>query len=260
MLDLIDSSRHPVVFAKDGEVFANSRDVAAFFEKDHRNVIQAIDNLLKSLAAENSAAKDRAFVLVKFTDETQPGREFRSFAMTRDGFILLAMGFTGAKALKWKLRYIEAFNVMEAELRSRKAVDVSAVLSNPAALRGLLADYTEKVIQLQGEVEEMRPAVQALDRIANTEGSMSITEAAKALQVQPKSLFNWLRAHEWIYRRPGASADLAYQSRLVTGFLEHKTTIVNRTDGSEKTVTQVRVTPKGLTRLAKEMAPANILF
>lgn len=260
MLDLIDAARQPVVFAKDGEAFANSFDVATFFEKDHRNVLQAIDNLLKSLAAEKSATEIRAFSQTERNDESQPGRSFRSFVMTRDGFTLLAMGFTGAKALKWKLRYIEAFNTMEAELRSRKAVDVSAVLSNPAALRGLLADYTEKVMKLQGEVEEMRPSVQALDRIANTEGSMSVTEAAKTLQVQPKQLFGWLRSHEWIYRRPGSSADLAYQSRLITGVLEHKTTLVTRGDGSEKTVTQVRITSKGLTRLAKELHPAQSLF
>lgn len=131
--------------------------------------------------------------------------------------------------------------------------DPMKALSDPAVLRGLLADYTERVLTLQGEVEEMRPSVQALDRIANTDGSMSITEAAKNLQAQPKQLFIYLRTHEWIYRRPGASADLAYQARLMAGFLEHKTTIVIRDDGSEKTVTQVRVTPKGLTRLAKEL-------
>ena len=175
----INAERQPIVFAKDGEVFANSRDVAAFFGKEHRHVLEAIDNLLKSLAAENSAASDRAFSLVPFTDESQPGRSFRSFAMTRDGFSLLAMGFTGAKALKWKLRYIEAFNAMEAELRTRPAIDPMTVLNDPAAMRGLLLTYSEKVLALE----------------------------------------------------------------------------FHRSDGSEKITTQVRVTPKGLTRLAQEFPP-----
>ncbi|PWB81853.1 MAG: hypothetical protein C3F11_13990 [Methylocystaceae bacterium] len=74
--------------------------LAAIFGKEHRHVLEAIDNILKSLAAEKSAAEIRAFTLVPFTDETQPGREFRSFAMNRDGFTLLAMGFTGARPLR----------------------------------------------------------------------------------------------------------------------------------------------------------------
>ncbi len=258
-----DHAQTPVVFAKDGAVFANSRDVAECFEKRHTHVLEAIDNLLKSLMAENSAdpyaASGPRFLLVPFTDHGTPGREFRSFDMNRDGFMLLAMGFTGEKALRWKLRYVEAFNLMEQRIRS-ETVDVSAVLSDPAKLRGLLVDYADKVIALQGKVEEMRPSVQALDRIANSDGSMSITEAAKALQVQPKDLFSFLRGHEWIYRRPGSASDLAYQHRLMTGLLEHKTTTVTRNDGTEKTVSQVRVTSKGLTRLAKEFSPSGALL
>ena len=111
-------TRDPVVFSRDGKPAADSRDVAAFFDKEHRHVLEAIDNLLKSLAAEKSAAGEKAFILTPFTDDSQPGRAFRAFAMTRDGFTLLAMGFTGAKALKWKLRYIEAFNRMEERLKA----------------------------------------------------------------------------------------------------------------------------------------------
>ena len=48
-------------------------------------------------------------------------RHYRAFDMTRDGFTLLAMGFTGAKALRFKKAYIQAFNAMEAELRGRGA-------------------------------------------------------------------------------------------------------------------------------------------
>ena len=101
------------------------------------------------------------------------------------------------------------------------------------------------------QLAETMPKAEALDRIANTDGSMSITEAAKTLQVQPKVLFVFLRTHEWIYRRPGASADLGYQTKLNACLLEHKTTVVSKPDGTEKTVTQVRVTPKGLAQLAK---------
>ena len=138
----------------------------------------------------------------------------------------------------------------------RRAKDPMAALNDPSAMRGLLLTYSEKVIELEGAVEEMRPQVQALERIALSDGSLCITDAAKTLQVQPKALFSFLRSHRWIYSRPGTSHEVAYQDKLAAGLLEHKTTTVARSDGSEKTVTQVSVTPKGLTRLAKEFPPA----
>lgn len=133
--------------------------------------------------------------------------------------------------------------------------DYSVILNDPAALRGLLGNYAERVIKLEGQVDEMKPVVAAYDRIAVSHGSLCITDAAKTLQVQPHDLFRHLRVNGWIYRRAGGAADIAYQSKIISGLLEHKTTTVQRTDGSEKTASQVRITPKGLARLAEELTP-----
>ncbi|WP_322997493.1 phage antirepressor KilAC domain-containing protein [Castellaniella sp.] len=141
------------------------------------------------------------------------------------------------------------------EGKDRPTVDPTVALNNPATLRQLLLDNVEKVLELEGRVEEMRPQVQALERIAVSDGSMCITDAAKTLQVRPKDLFSFLRSHGWIYRRTGSDHDVAYQPKLASGLLEHKTTTVYRSDGSEKVTTQVRVTPKGLARLAREFPP-----
>lgn len=70
-------------------------------------------------------------------------------------------------------------------------------------------------------------------------------------KLKPEDLFAWLSSHQWIYRRAGGSGWIAYQDKLQTGYLEHKVTTVTRPDGSEKTVEQVLVTPKGLAKLAK---------
>ncbi|MTW19444.1 phage antirepressor Ant, partial [Rhodoplanes serenus] len=67
--------------------------------------------------------------------------------------------------------------------------DPMKALADPAALRGLLLTYSEKVIALEGEVAELRPQADALDRIAQSDGSLCITDAAKTLQVRPKDLF-----------------------------------------------------------------------
>lgn len=88
---------------------ANSRDVAEHFEKDHKHVLESIRNL----TAENSATKSM-FIETSFESR---GKFYPQYELTRDGFSLLVMGFTGAKALEWKLKYIEAFNEMERELK-----------------------------------------------------------------------------------------------------------------------------------------------
>lgn len=246
-----DAMRRPIVEARDGKVTASSRDVAAYFGKHHRDVLRAIDSLIE----QEPELALRNFTQGVYTLPETHGQHHRCFDMDRDGFTLLAMGFTGGKALRWKLAYIEAFNAMEARLRAGTGLDAQAVLNDPAAMRGLLLSYTEKVIALEGVVEEMRPQVQALERIALSDGSLCITDAAKTLQVNPRSLFSFLRSHRWIYARPGTSHEVAYQDKLASGLLEHKTTTVTRSDGREKTVTQVRVTSKGLARLAREFPP-----
>jgi phage antirepressor YoqD-like protein len=109
----------------------------------------------------------------------------------------------------------------------------------------------EENLKLTAQVEEMSPQVEALNRIASfSDGSLCITNAAKHLQIRPKDLFAWLSENKWIYKRTGGAGWIAYQDKLQQGLLEHKVTVVSRTDGSEKTTEQVRITSKGLAKLA----------
>ncbi|WP_424140272.1 phage antirepressor KilAC domain-containing protein [Roseomonas chloroacetimidivorans] len=116
----------------------------------------------------------------------------------------------------------------------------------------LMADATIK--DLTRKVAALAPKADAHDRIAEADGSLCITDAAKTLQVRPKELFAYLRANGWIYSRPGSS-DIGRQERINAGLLAHKVTAVSRPDGTEKVATQVRVTPKGLARLAVAFSP-----
>lgn len=92
----------------------DSLQVAEKFEKEHRNVLQSIDNLL---IAENSAVKE---MFKESTYKANNGQMYRKFYMNRDGFSVLTMGFTGQKALEWKLQYIDAFNRMESIIREKQ--------------------------------------------------------------------------------------------------------------------------------------------
>ena len=178
MTEGIDATRNPIVrLTETNEAMADSRDVAAYFGKEHRSVLASIDKLLSQDA--ELALHD--FVQGYYQRPETGAQEHRCFDMTRDGFTLLAMGFTGPKALKWKRAYIRAFNTMESELRNRPTFDPAVALNDPAWLRSTLTVYTEKVIALEAANKEMAVDVAALDRIAKADGSLNITEAAKAL-------------------------------------------------------------------------------
>ncbi|KQO43064.1 phage antirepressor KilAC domain-containing protein [Methylobacterium sp. Leaf85] len=144
----------------------------------------------------------------------------------------------------------------ERRLKGGATLDPIAVLSDPAAMRGLLLGYTERVIALESRVAEMTPQVEALDRIADTYGTFCRSTAAKMLNVPPQTLTRWMRTNGWTFRRPGGKDDIAYQSKINDGLLEHKITTGLRPDGTEWSSTQVRVTAKGLTSLAKAFPPA----
>lgn len=101
----------PILTIKAGRVVANSRDVASAFGKRHDNVLRSIEDL--------DCSTD--FRLLNFEEtpytDIQNGQTYRSFNLTRDGFVFLVMGFTGREAARFKEAYIMAFNRMEEELR-----------------------------------------------------------------------------------------------------------------------------------------------
>lgn len=118
------------------------------------------------------------------------------------------------------------------------------------ALRALTVLHAT-VERQKAELAIAQPKAEALDRIASADGSLSVTEAAKALQMRPKDLFAFLNQNGWIYRRAGSGTWLGYQSRTNGGDLHHVVTTVLQADGTERVCEQVKVTPRGLAKLAK---------
>lgn len=109
-----------ILSTQNGEPVASSRQIAENFGKEHKNVIQAVTNLV----AENSAAKSMFY---ETTFENR-GKQYPMYLMNRDGFSLLVMGFTGKAALEWKLKYIQAFNEMEKKLSTPQMPKLSKEL------------------------------------------------------------------------------------------------------------------------------------
>lgn len=109
---LPDVGDQPRLFLNDGRPFATSLDVAAHFGKAHKHVLRDIDRLLEDLGPDFGRSN---FGPSSYLN--QQNKQQRCFNLSRDGFTLLAMGSTGADAVSWKVRYLEAFNAMETELR-----------------------------------------------------------------------------------------------------------------------------------------------
>lgn len=109
-------SENELVIMHDQQAVTTSLKVAEVFEKNHRDVTRSIDGLKKDV---------RNFAQM-FLEENEPdsyGRNRRIYYMNRDGFTLLAMGFTGKKAMQFKLKYIEAFNAMESAINNMRPID-----------------------------------------------------------------------------------------------------------------------------------------
>ena len=143
------------------EVFATSLQVAEVFEKRHDHLIRTIDNLL------NDDFKSANFKFDTYFDKK--GEQRRMFSLTRDGFSLLVMGFTGEKAYQWKIEFIKAFNAMEAELRRQGVIryvnriaDLDALLIDNAkrhrreinGYKSQLKQHNDKIVVLKHELEK----------------------------------------------------------------------------------------------------------
>lgn len=104
----------------ENKIFCTSLDVARVFGKQHKHVladIQRILNDLQEIGTSNDLPNFRQVVRISKTTNPKNGklvnRKMPMYNLTRDGFSLLAMGFTGKKALRWKISFINAFNEME---------------------------------------------------------------------------------------------------------------------------------------------------
>jgi anti-repressor protein len=239
----------PIVRVRDGVVYASSLDVAAFFGKRHDHVVRDVRKIL---------VDQPDFSLPNFGEQeyvSEKNQKQPCFDMTRDGFTLLVMGFTGKKAAEFKIRYIQEFGRMEAALRERPPA--FALPRTMAEALRLAADQAEQIEQQkisleqrQAVIERQEPVVLAFERIAEADGSLCITDAAKTIGLRRDDLSAKMQADRMIYRRQGSDW-IAYQGFIERGWLIHKTRTHARTDGSETVSSQVRVTSKGLAELAK---------
>lgn len=226
-----------ILSTQNGEPVASSRDVAKRFGKEHKHVLAAIRQIL---AAENSATK--------FFHETAfeyRGQRFPEYLMNRDGFALLAMGFTGKEAVTWKLKYIEAFNQMEKQLAQRPQLSRAELMA-----QALIAAHDE-LEHKDAQIAELTPKGIFADAVSASKKSILVGELAKLLcqngvQIGQNRLFSWMREHGYLIRDPKRSDyNMPTQRAVEMCLFEIKETTVVHSDGHTSINKTPKVTGKG---------------
>lgn len=225
--------REIVLSMQSGEPVASSRQIAESFEKNHRDVLRAVDNLKEDV-------RNFAQMFFETTVPDSYGREQRAYLMNRDGFTLLAMGFTGKAALEWKLKYIAAFNEMEKKLADQPKFTRSQLLATT-----LIAAH-EELEEKDKQIAELTPKGIFADAVSASGQSILVGEMAKLLsqngiQMGQNRLFAWLRENGYrIKDRKRTDYNMPTQKSMELRLFEIKETSIAHSDGH----TSINKTPK----------------
>ena len=199
-----------LVKVENNQIVTDSRSVAEHFGKEHGKVLRAIDNLV----SQNGLTKNM------FLEQTREyhGRDFRYYLMNRDGFSLLVMGFTGAKALGWKLKYIEAFNSMERKLK--EAPMASYLIDDEIERAKRWIEEQQEKRKIAAELEVAKPLAEQTIRYVDKGHLIGFRELAKELNIKETELNRILIGNGWKYK---VGRKYKYHKWCVTkGYMETK--------------------------------------
>ncbi|WP_375621859.1 MULTISPECIES: antA/AntB antirepressor family protein [unclassified Bartonella] len=125
--------------------------------------------------------------------------------------------------------------------------------SKPEALLGVLNHLQSQIEQKDNTIAELTPKAEALEGLKRSDGLFGLIEAAKMLEVRPKDLTDYLRKHDWVYRRAPGAPLLPYQDKIKKGFMDCPAITIQRPDGTEKVLPSTKITPKGLACLREQI-------
>lgn len=128
-----------LVFYNNNKVLTSSRTISVKFNKEHKNVLRDIRNVIKNMGSNLSSPYKAEDYFIESTYKDAYNRDKTEYLLTKDGFSLLVMGYNGPKALKFKLDYIAAYNSMEQSFIKLKEENLE--------LRARLAEHDKEVLE-----------------------------------------------------------------------------------------------------------------
>lgn len=238
-----DKEINGLVFSRDNLVMTNSLIISKVFEKNHADVLRAIDNL--------QCSKDfRASNFAVSSYKSLQNKEMPMYEMTRDGFSILVMGFTGEKAMIWKEKYIAAFNQMEQTIRKQieKPKDLASLLIEAGEeLRKkdiIIKDKETKLIEANTQIAKAQPKLEVYETFMTSNGTMSMNDLAKILYKEFKigrnKLFAFLKEKHVLL-----SDNLPYQRYIDAGYFQVVVKPIPRNHHDDLIIKTTLVTTKG---------------
>lgn len=235
-------------------IVVSSRQLAAHFGKEHKNVLRAIETL-------ECSPEFIELNFERYSYRAANGKENPEYLITRDGFSFLAMGFTGKDAATWKERYINAFNEMEAKLKEQQAPAFEIPQTYADAL--LLAANQAKTIEEQtAQLKEAEPKVVFVDEFVDTDGTYSFRDTTKIIGAPERSFINWMLEKGIVFRGAGGRLipSAVYEKK---GYFIVKTGTNKFYDKENELRTrsfqQARITPTGLVWLTNRAKKEGLL-
>ena len=226
-----------LVVIQNRNVVTSTKIIAEVFGKAHRNVLRDVDTLKKDMLN---------FERIFFEGEEPDsyGRPQRVYYMNRDGFSLLAMGFTGKEALQFKLKYIEAFNKMEENLHQLQLP--SYQIDDPVERAKKWIEEQQQTKLLAATIEEQKPKVTFADAVSDSDGLVSVKDLAVIItqnghKIGRNNLFNWLRLNGYIEKR----STKPLQRFVEQGLFKVTESIYKKPDGNDVITVTTKVTGKG---------------
>lgn len=219
-----------VIRVENNKMLVTSLQVAKDFGKEHKNVLRDIESLKDVLNFEPM------FHLINISDTY--GRDRKAYLINRDGFTLLAMGFTGKDALEWKLKYIRAFNEMEEKLNSPEFIMNRALEISKQRCDALLL-----------ENQKMKPKAIFADAVSSSNESILVGQLAKLIRqngydIGQNRLFCWMRENGYLIKS-GIRYNQPTQKAMDLKLFEVKERALQNPDGSTKIILTTKVTGKG---------------
>ncbi|MFR4530591.1 MAG: phage antirepressor KilAC domain-containing protein [Thomasclavelia ramosa] len=218
---------------ENNQMLVTSLQVARDFKKQHKHVLEAIREI-------KGVAENWADLFHKTTYiHEQNHQEYPMYLMNRDGFTLLTMGFTGKEALEWKLKYINAFNKMEAKLNSPEFIMNRALELSKQRCDALLL-----------ENQELKPKALFADAVATSKTSILVGDLSKILKqnginIGANRLFAELRDKGYLIKRKGSDWNMPTQKSMDMELFEIKEHTHIDGNGCNVTTKTPKVTGKG---------------
>ena len=240
MTELFTLVNRPV--AGQAQQTVNARELHAFLEnRDH------FSTWIKDRISQYGFVENQDFVIASGNSEAIRGGHNRlDYFLSLDMAKELSMVERNAKGKQARQYFIDCEKRLSGSLNA-----IPQTL--PDALR-LAADLAERNQQQAAQIAELAPKAEALARIEVAQGDLTVTQAAKILNMPPKQLFDWLAQHGWLYRSGGSGVWLGYQDKVRSGCVTHSVhRYESRSTGEQRIATQVYLTPKGMGKIAEKL-------